>query len=162
MHSATSPDRAALGSLRRTLKTNTGATISTRLSAEVRPSSGSWLRLKPLLPPKRVDRTRRPQIERAQGSSFRHLELRRHSHRPSRKRVVRRRERSLHRSLSAKVSAGLKWRIGGLCFWMRWATFRWICSPNCCGRCRRRRLRGWAALGPSPLTSGWSRPLIAI
>ena len=42
----------------------------------------------------------------------------------------------------------------GICSLMRWVTSHWICSPNCCGRCRRRRLSGWAAQEPFPSTCG--------
>ncbi len=65
---------------------------------------------------------------------------------------------AFYRRLSGR-SVGLRWRIGELCFWMRWATSRWIYSQNCCGPCRRSRLRGWAAPGAFLSTSGsWRQP----
>ena len=54
-------------------------------------------------------------------------------------------------ALCRKRSADLNRRTGGLCFWMRWATSRWICNPNCFGHCRRSRLRGWVAPKPIPI-----------
>jgi len=57
-------------------------------------------------------------------------------------------------ALGQKIGRFEMAHIGGLCFWMRWATFRWICNLNCCGHCRRKRLRDWEAPEPFQLTSG--------
>ena len=66
-------------------------------------------------------------------------------------------ERGAFTGALGKRSAALKWRIAGLCFWMKWATFPWTCSPSCCALCRRSPSRDWAARAPSPSTSGWWR-----
>jgi PAS domain S-box-containing protein len=57
----------------------------------------------------------------------------------------------------AKRSAALKWRIAGPCFWMKWATFPWICSPSYCALCRKSRSKDWAVPAPSPSMSVWWR-----
>src|SRR5437868_5639940 len=40
---------------------------------------------------------------------------------------------------------------------MKRATSLWICSQNCCARCRRSLSRDWAARAPYPSTYGWWR-----
>ena len=62
------------------------------------------------------------------------------------KRTVRLRKRRLHRAPS-KPKAGFFRRLTAApFFWMKLASCRWKCKPNCCASCRKRKFVRWAAM----------------
>jgi DNA-binding NtrC family response regulator len=63
-------------------------------------------------------------------------------------------KRELLPELWRRRLAASSWRTGERFFSTKWVTFRWSCSPSCCGCCRSRSLSGWEAREPFASTCG--------